>query len=141
MGVREEKRIDLAQLKRRKPLDCRRLESLAAVDENRSAESLERYIRYDILKRAHLGAPSGPGIRIIADVFRRIFFFPAGVSVLKHVLHSGSSGGAVMQEMSGMLPDVPVPRNMSSVSLSVVGCASGGEAMMTVRRSNFQMQH
>ena len=53
----------------------------------------------------------------MADVFRRMFFFPAGVSVLKHVVHGGFSGGAVRQETLGTLPDVPVPRNIISVSL------------------------
>ena len=67
---------------------------------------------------------------MIADVLRRMFFFPAGVRVLRQVLHCGLSGGAVMHEMSGMLPDVPVPRKMSSVSLSAIT----EEAMVVVER-------
>ena len=57
---------------------------------------------------------------MIADVFLRMFFFPAGVSVLKHVLHGGFSGGAVKHDTFGTLPDVPVPRNIISVSFAVV---------------------
>ena len=59
-------------------------------------------------------------MRIMADVFLRMFFFPAGVSVLKQVLHGGLSGGAVKQETFGTLPDVPVPKNISSIFLPAV---------------------
>jgi hypothetical protein len=62
--------------------------------------------------------PSFPGTRRIAEVFRRTFLFPSGVSVDRQVRHGGVSGGAVRQDTFGTLPEVPVPRNITSMSFS-----------------------
>ena len=63
---------------------------------------------------AYAFLPSAPSTRTIADVFLRIFFLPSGVSVERHVRHGSCSGGAVKHEIFGILPEVPVPKNISS---------------------------
>jgi hypothetical protein len=50
-------------------------------------------------------------------VFLRTFFFPCGVNVDTHALHSVLPGGAVKQSTFGTLEEVPVPRKMSSIGL------------------------
>ena len=54
-------------------------------------------------------------IRSIAEVLRRIFFFPSGVSVERQVRHVLPPGGDVMHAMSGTLEEVPVPRKINSI--------------------------
>lgn len=64
----------------------------------------------------------------MADVFLRMFLLPSGVNVERHVWHGSISGGAVKHERFGTLPEVPVPKKISS-NAGVVGMSRrvGGE--------------
>jgi len=58
--------------------------------------------------------PSALSAQTIAEVFLLMFFLPSGVSVERHVRHGSASSGAVRHEMLGMLPELPVPKKISS---------------------------
>jgi hypothetical protein len=69
--------------------------------------------------------PSFPSIRITVEVFLRMFFFPSGFRVDRHVLQGVALSGAVRQDTFGKLPEVPVPKKMNSIPGA--GGARGGE--------------
>ena len=68
------------------------------------------------VEKTDLNFPSFPLIRITVEVFLRIFFFPSGFRVDRHVLQGVVPFGAVRQDTFGKLPEVPVPKKMNSIS-------------------------
>jgi hypothetical protein len=54
-------------------------------------------------------------MRITVEVFLRMFFFPSGFRVDKHVLQGVALSGAVRQDTFGKLPEVPVPKKINSI--------------------------
>ena len=52
-------------------------------------------------------------------VFLRMFFFPSGKRVDKHVLQGGWSGDAVKHSICGRLEEVPVPRKINSYFIRI----------------------
>jgi hypothetical protein len=75
--------------------------------------------------KTNLIFPSFPSMRITVEVFLRMFFFPSGFRVDRHVLQGVALSGAVRQDTFGKLPEVPVPKNMNSIPGA--GGARGGE--------------
>ncbi len=109
--------VDPSQSVLWEPLDRGCLEIFADVDNDGPEEhplllkpALGRYSG-----RTNLIFPSFPSIRITVDVFLRIFFFPSGLRVERHVLQGVAPSGAVRQDTFGKLPDVPVPKKMNSI--------------------------
>lgn len=82
--------------------------------------------------KTNLTIPSFPSIRITVEVFLRMFFFPSGFRVDRHVLQGVALSGAVRQDTFGKLPEVPVPKKMNSIP--GVGGARGGELSVSGMR-------
>jgi hypothetical protein len=80
--------------------------------------------------KMNLIIPSFPSIRITVEVFLRMFFFPSGFRVDRHVLQGAALSGAVRQDTFGKLPEVPVPKKMNSIP----GGGAGGELSVSGMR-------
>jgi hypothetical protein len=126
MGMRDQHGIDPSQSILREPLNSGCLEILPDVDDDSpEVQPLLKPTFGRCRTRTNLGFPSFPSIRITVEVFLRIFFFPSGLKVDRHVLQGVAVSGAVRQDTFGKLPDVPVPKKMSSTPGA--GCTRRGE--------------
>ena len=121
MSVSNQDRVDFPQAVFWEPFYCSCLEVFPDVDHNCSiSKESEVHILSATLKqrndeRNYTLCPFLSSIRSTAEVLRRIFFFPSGVSVERQVRHILPPGGDVMHAMSGTLEEVPVPRKINSI--------------------------
>lgn len=126
MSMRDQHGVNPSQTILWEPLDSGCLEVLSDVDnDGPEIQHLLKPAFRHCRTGTNLIFPSFPSIRITVEVFLLIFFFPSGLNVDRHVLQGVAVSGAVRQDTFGKLPDVPVPKKMSSTPGA--GCTRRGE--------------
>lgn len=124
MGMGNQHGVDPSQSILWEPLDSGCLEVFANVDDNGPA-LLKSALGCNSEIKTNFISPSFPSMRITVEVFLRMFFFPSGLRVDKHVLQGAALSGAVRHDTFGKLPEVPVPKKMNSTPGA--GGGRGGE--------------
>jgi hypothetical protein len=79
--------------------------------------------------RTQVVAAVSPGQIRRSKTRTRVFFFPSGWRVERHVLQGIAPGGAVRQSTWGRVEDVPVPSRMSSTLSSSTGLVTWTDGM------------